>query len=125
MKLAAVSVSSNDIKKSVKFYKILGFKFEKHKADDKHVETIPKDGIKLMIDKEDLVESILGEKPHPANHSSFAVLYDSPKEVDNTAKKLKEKGFNIHKEPWDAFWGQRYAIIKDPSGYLIDLYAYL
>ncbi|MEI6887310.1 MAG: VOC family protein [bacterium] len=29
------------------------------------------------------------------------------------------------KEPWDAFWGQRYCVVKDPGGNMIDLYAYL
>jgi uncharacterized glyoxalase superfamily protein PhnB len=27
------------------------------------------------------------------------------------------------KEPWDAFWGQRYAAVGDPDGNLIDLFA--
>jgi uncharacterized glyoxalase superfamily protein PhnB len=28
-------------------------------------------------------------------------------------------------EPMDAFWGQRYAQVKDPDGTVIDLYATL
>jgi uncharacterized glyoxalase superfamily protein PhnB len=27
------------------------------------------------------------------------------------------------KEPWDAFWGQRYAVVADPDGNHVDLYA--
>jgi uncharacterized glyoxalase superfamily protein PhnB len=26
-------------------------------------------------------------------------------------------------EPWDAFWGQRYAQLRDPNGVAVDLYA--
>jgi len=26
-------------------------------------------------------------------------------------------------EPWDAFWGQRYAIVRDPDGNGVDLFA--
>lgn len=26
-------------------------------------------------------------------------------------------------EPWDAFWGQRYATVKDPDAYQIDIFA--
>jgi uncharacterized glyoxalase superfamily protein PhnB len=26
-------------------------------------------------------------------------------------------------EPWDAFWGQRYATAKDPDGNHVDLFA--
>lgn len=28
-----------------------------------------------------------------------------------------------HKAPWDAFWGQRYAVVVDPDGNLVDLFA--
>jgi uncharacterized glyoxalase superfamily protein PhnB len=36
---------------------------------------------------------------------------------------LLEAGATAHKEPWDAFWGQRYAQLQDPDGTFIDLYA--
>ena len=26
-------------------------------------------------------------------------------------------------KPWDAFWGQRYAVLHDPDGHQVDLYA--
>jgi len=81
--------------------------------------------VKLMIDTFESVTSILGETPRPSNHSSFAVQYDSPAELNAVATKVKESGFTIFKEPWDAFWGQRYAIVEDPSGYKVDLYATL
>ena len=32
-------------------------------------------------------------------------------------------GATTHKEPWDAFWGMRYAELKDPDGTVLDLYA--
>jgi uncharacterized glyoxalase superfamily protein PhnB len=34
-------------------------------------------------------------------------------------------GFHGEKEPWDAFWGQRYAQLHDPDGVPVDLYASL
>jgi hypothetical protein len=27
------------------------------------------------------------------------------------------------REPWDAFWGQRYARVEDPDGNVVDLFA--
>jgi hypothetical protein len=36
---------------------------------------------------------------------------------------LTSAGHTGHKEPWDAFWGQRYAEVLDPDGNLIDLFA--
>jgi uncharacterized glyoxalase superfamily protein PhnB len=34
-------------------------------------------------------------------------------------------GFSGHLEPWDAFWGQRYASLQDPDGTTVDLFAAL
>jgi uncharacterized glyoxalase superfamily protein PhnB len=36
---------------------------------------------------------------------------------------MVESGAGEHKEPWDGFWGQRYAQLKDPDGNVIDLFA--
>ena len=36
---------------------------------------------------------------------------------------LVNNGARPHKEPWDAFWGQRYAQIHDPDGNVVDLFA--
>jgi uncharacterized glyoxalase superfamily protein PhnB len=78
-----------------------------------------------MIDDVELITSIMGVAPVPPTHSSFAMLCDSAKEVDEVVNKIKSSGFEIVKEPWDAFWGQRYAIVKDPDGYMVDLFANL
>lgn len=125
MKLDAVAVSAEDIAKSVAFYTALGFIFEEFTPDAVHVETVAGGSIRLMIDKASFMEEMLGYKPEPSNHSSFAINFDTPEEVNKIVQKLKELGYEIAKEPWDAIWGQRYAIVKDPDGYLVDLYASL
>lgn len=126
MKLDAISVTSTDLKKSVKFYSLLGFTFSLFEKDEKHIEAQTKAGeVRLMIDTSDLIESITGSKPLPPNHSSFAILCENPSRVDEVCIKIKDEGFVVVKEPWDAFWGQRYAIVQDPNGYMIDLFAQL
>ncbi|MCA9485520.1 MAG: VOC family protein [Nanoarchaeota archaeon] len=125
MKLNAVGVASSDLKKTLEFYELLGFDFPELK-DEKHIEAINGENqIKLMIDSEEIIEGIIGEKPRPGNHSMFAIEYENPSEVDKIVKGVKEKGFTVVKEPWDAVWGQRYAIVSDPDGYKVDLYAFL
>ena len=126
MKLNAVAVSSSNISKTVEFYKILGFEFPEFKEDEQHVESLPKQGEpKLMIDSHKMMTDILGYEPKPGNHSSFAIEYSSPTELNEVAQKLTSAGYTLAKEPWDAFWGQRYAIASDPDGYKVDLYATL
>lgn len=126
MKINAVGVASSDFKKTAAFYGLLGFEFPDFKDDEQHIETVPKDGsTKLMLDAKEMMKDLIGEEPKPGNHSVFAVEYDSPKEVDAVANRVKAAGFKVVTEPWDAVWGQRYAVVQDPDGYRVDLYAVL
>lgn len=126
MKLDAVGVTSSNLKKTVEFYSFLGFQFPEFKEDEQHLEPVtPPGAARLMIDLKKIVKDIIGEDPKPGNHSSFAIQYNSPEEVNEVAKKVMNAGFKIYKEPWDAFWGQRYAVVEDPDGYKVDLYAAL
>jgi uncharacterized glyoxalase superfamily protein PhnB len=36
---------------------------------------------------------------------------------------MTKAGYQRHKEPWDAPWGQRYATLHDPDGNGVDLCA--
>ena len=55
----------------------------------------------------------------------LAFLCDSPEEVDALHAKVVAAGYQSFKEPWCAFWGQRYAIVKDIDGNLLSLFATL
>jgi uncharacterized glyoxalase superfamily protein PhnB len=126
MKLDAVSVISGDLAATAKFYALLGFAFPDIGTGEKHVEAItPPGDVRLMIDDRDLIQSILGKAPMPPNHSSFAMKCDRPSDVDNAVNRVRAAGHTVVKEPWDAFWGQRYAIVADPDGYMVDVFAAL
>ena len=45
--------------------------------------------------------------------------------VDATHATIVAEGFASKSEPWDAFWGQRYAQVVDPDGNEVDLFAAL
>ena len=126
MKIDVVEVTTSDMKRTAAFYTLLGFGFPEFKENEDHLEPKILDGsARLMIDSKKMMTEMLGAAPKPGNHGSFAIQYDSPGEIDSVAKKVKEGGFKLVKEPWDAFWGQRYAVVQDPDGYQIDLYAQL
>ena len=55
--------------------------------------------------------------------ANLAVACDSPAEVDEVYHQLVATGVEPVREPWDAFWGQRYARVLDPDGNTVDLYA--
>jgi catechol 2,3-dioxygenase-like lactoylglutathione lyase family enzyme len=123
-RIDAISVVSRDMQRTVAFYACLGFDFAGVDISGDHVEPrTPPGGIRLMIDGEALVRSLTGAEPRPASHSHFALLCDSPAEVDAVAARAAAQGFAVVREPWDAFWGQRYAVLADPDGYQVDLFA--
>jgi uncharacterized glyoxalase superfamily protein PhnB len=57
----------------------------------------------------------------PAPAALGFVAQDLPR----TFTAMVSAGFDGHKEPWDAFWGQRYATLRDPDGNGVDLFAQL
>ncbi len=59
------------------------------------------------------------------NQLALAFACDSPAEVDELYARVVEAGFDGEKEPWDAFWGHRYAQLRDPDGVGVDLFAAL
>ena len=42
-------------------------------------------------------------------------------EVDRVFADLTEAGYLGQQEPWDAFWGARYAVVEDPDGNAVGL----
>jgi uncharacterized glyoxalase superfamily protein PhnB len=125
-KLNAVAVTSSNLAHTIAFYKLLGFEFPQYKDEEGHVEAItPEGSARLMIDTKQSLQAVIGVDPRPGNHSSFAVEYASPEELNTVAQRVKDAGYRVPREPWDAFWNQRYAIVEDPDGYQVDLYAAL
>jgi len=45
--------------------------------------------------------------------------------MDALYERIVGSGYKGHRQPWDAFWGQRYAQVVDPDGNLVDLFALL
>jgi catechol 2,3-dioxygenase-like lactoylglutathione lyase family enzyme len=123
-KLNAVGIVTADMADSVRFYRLLGL--EVADASPDHLHTFLPNGVRLMFDTEEVIGSFdAGWKRATGNQISLAFECDSPAEVDAVYARVVEAGFTARKEPWDAFWGQRYAQVEDPDGVPVDLYAAL
>jgi catechol 2,3-dioxygenase-like lactoylglutathione lyase family enzyme len=123
----AIGVIVSDIDKAVDLYRRLGLQFpdDPDPQGHGHVEATLPGGARFMLDSEETVKSFNPDwSPHDGDpRTAIAFLCDSPEEVDRVYGELVDAGARAAKEPWDAFWGQRYAEVADPDGNLIDLFA--
>jgi uncharacterized glyoxalase superfamily protein PhnB len=111
----------------VGFYRLLGLEFPEGAEDEPHVEAPLPGGMRYALDTEDVMRAFDPGWKRPTNGHATGGAFrcESPDEVDQIYRDLLAAGATTHKEPWDAFWGQRYAQVKDPDGTVIDLYAAL
>lgn len=120
VQLNAISIVTSRLEDSLRFYALLGI--DVPVPDDDHVETTLPGGLRLMWDTVDLMRQMDPSWQSPIGHRtvlSFACT-DMPA-VDLVYDQVVAAGFQGVREPWDAFWGQRYAQLKDPDGNLIEL----
>jgi uncharacterized glyoxalase superfamily protein PhnB len=111
--------------RSIRFYRLLGLDVPET-PDEGHVDTFLANGLRFMLDSEDVVRSFLpGWSRETGNQLSLAFECATPAEVDEVYARVVAAGFEGEKEPWDAFWGQRYALLGDPDGVRVNLYAAL
>ena len=106
------------------FYRRLGLEFPEGAESEGHVEAPLPGGLRFMLDSEEVIRSFDPEWQRPSGNSiGLAFLCDSSAEVDALHAELTSAGYESEKDPWDAFWGQRYAQVRDPDGHVVDLFA--
>ncbi len=123
--LNALGIVTSDMARSIAFYRLIGLEVPET-PDEGHVDTLLPNGVRLMLDSEETVRSFRPEwTRETGNQLSLAFECASPAEVDEFYERVVAAGFDGEKAPWDAFWGQRYAQLRDPDGIPVDLYAAL
>lgn len=121
--LNAIGIVVSDMERSIRFYRLLGLDIPDTPGEG-HVDAFLPSGVRLMLDSEEVIKSFRPEWTREAgNQLSLALECASAEEVDSLHARAVEAGFRSELEPWDAFWGQRYAQLADPDGVPIELYA--
>jgi uncharacterized glyoxalase superfamily protein PhnB len=119
--LDAIGIVSADPDRSRAFYRLLGVEIAE---GDGHVEAALPNGMRVMLDTEEIMRSFRPDwARETGNQLALAFACSSPAEVDETYARVVAAGFHGEKEPWDAFWGYRYAQLVDPDGVPVDLFA--
>jgi uncharacterized glyoxalase superfamily protein PhnB len=123
--LNAIGIVTSDMARSIEFYRLLGLDFPET-PDEGHVEASLPNGVRLMLDSEETLKSFRPDWTRDTgNQISLAFECDNPGQVDEIYARVTGAGFDGEKEPFDAFWGQRYGQLADPDGVPVDLYAAL
>jgi uncharacterized glyoxalase superfamily protein PhnB len=123
--LNALGIVVRDMAESIRFYRLLGVDVAET-PDEGHVNADLPSGMRLMFDTEEVMRRFRSDwSRETGNQLALAFDCGSPKEVDETYSRVVAAGFDGDMDPWDAFWGQRYAQLRDPNGVPVDLYASL
>jgi uncharacterized glyoxalase superfamily protein PhnB len=81
-------------------------------------------GVRLAFDTEEVIRSF---HPHWApvrgGRTNLAFALPDAAGVDTLYDELVDAGYESAVKPFDAFWGQRYAVVRDPDGNGVDLFA--
>jgi catechol 2,3-dioxygenase-like lactoylglutathione lyase family enzyme len=111
-----------DMGKSLAFYRRLGLDLPADLDSQPHVDVELPGGFRLAWDTIDVIRSFDPSwSPPTGRGTTLAFTCETPAEVDAKYAELVSAGYTGHLEPWDAFWGMRYAVVVDPDGNHVDL----
>ena len=121
----AIGLVVSDLAASLAFYRDLGLEIPDVAESEHHVEASLGNGMRLMWDTVTVATMVDPTRTAPTGspRMSLAIRCDTPAEVDRVYAEMTARGHHGHREPWNALWGQRYAILHDPDDNCVDLYA--
>jgi catechol 2,3-dioxygenase-like lactoylglutathione lyase family enzyme len=124
-KLDMIGIVVADMPRALAFYRELGLEFADDADSQPHVETTLPGGLRLGFDTVETVRSFDPDWSAPSGSSRIHLAFhcETPAGVDSVYERLVGQGHTANREPWDAFWGQRYAVVDDPDGNGVDLFA--
>ena len=121
---AVIEIVVADMPAALAFYRRLGLDIAAEADSEPHVD-VDLGGLHLAFDTRETILSFNPTWTPPAGGHGMALAFacESPAEVDAAYAELTGAGAEGALEPWDAFWGMRYAIVHDPDGNPVDLFA--
>ena len=119
-RLDQINLVVGDVAASRAFYGRLGLDFgDAHDPvwSDHHVSAHHTDEAAIDVDLDSV--SFVDKWNHGWPGGTGAVLgfkVESRQAVDDLVGALAAEGVTVQQEPYDAFWGARYAVVSDPDG---------
>jgi len=123
-RLGAVGIVVSDMAKALAFYRRLGLEVPASADGEPHVEVGLPGGLRLLFDTEEVIRSFHPNwTPEGGGRTGLAFALPDAAGVDALHAELVAAGHSSELAPFDAFWGQRYAVVLDPDGNGVDLFA--
>ena len=125
IRISLVELVVADMARSLAFYRLLGLAVPAEADEEPHVDFEIGAGMRIAWDTIDTIKSFDASwtSPSGGHRTALAFACDSAAEVDETFARLVAAGHHGHLQPFDAFWGHRYAVLHDPDGIPVDLFA--
>jgi uncharacterized glyoxalase superfamily protein PhnB len=124
--LAAIGIVVDDMPRALAFYREVGIDLPPEADGQPHADATLVGGVRLLFDTVEEIRTFDPDWQPPPNglhRTELAFELDVPAGVDQLYDRLTSLGYHGHKQPWDAFWGQRYAIVHDPDGNGVSLFS--
>jgi uncharacterized glyoxalase superfamily protein PhnB len=125
--LDMIGIVVQDMTSALAFYRRLGLDIPGSADAEDHVEITLPGGIRVAWDEAEMTKSFDPQWQPPTGGPPIALAFlcANPGEVDRVYEDMISAGYQSHLPPWDAFWGQRYASLRDPDGNAVQLFAAL
>src|SRR4051812_4690923 len=118
IKLSLVGIAVKNMAASLRFYRLLDLAIPEGQEQEGHVD-VSVGGVRFAWDTVEVLREVYGGWADPTGHRvELAFDCGTRAGVDETYARIVGQGHRGHRAPWDAFWGQRYAIVEDPDGNL-------
>lgn len=116
--LDQVNIVVSDMEASVEFYRLLGLDIpDTAPAWQAHHRTATSHGVDIDFDSAEFAQRWnKGSGGVSANSSVLGFRLASRQAVDEMYNRVVSAGYGVQQEPYDTFWGSRYAIVEDPDG---------
>jgi catechol 2,3-dioxygenase-like lactoylglutathione lyase family enzyme len=122
---ATIELVVADLPATLAFYRLLGLDLPAGAESAPHVEA-DFGGVRIAFDTEETIssyESSWSRPPASGHRMALAFAAGSPAEVDAAYAEITAAGHHGHLAPFDAPWGMRYAVVHDPDGNPVDVFA--
>lgn len=120
----SIDIVVADMAAAARFYRDLGLAVPAGAEEEQHVQIDTPGGATIGLMSETIIRAADPDWQTPIGQRvTFACRRDEAAEVGATFARMIEAGHRAERAPWDSPSGQRYAMLRDPDGIRVDLFA--